>query len=91
MDKKDIIKMLKTEVESKADEATLAKLKEAKSPKEALSILEEASIELNEDSLAAIAGGSGDEDDVNGLGIDINWCKMLFDCDANCRYYCPKV
>lgn len=57
MDKTGIINMLKSELEGKLDQDTINRLNEAKSSKEALSILEEASIELSDDVLSAVAGG----------------------------------
>lgn len=57
MDNNQVLEMLKEEIESKVDAETLERLKMAKTEKEALSILEEASVELNEEQLAAVAGG----------------------------------
>ncbi len=67
MDKKDVIKMLKEELAAKVDEATLEKIKSAKSSKDALSILESVSVNLSDDMLEAVAGG--DEGEEN------EWCS----------------
>lgn len=61
MDRTEIMNMFKTELEGKLDQDTINRLKEAKSSKEALSILEDASIELNDEQLAAVSGGGGNE------------------------------
>ena len=57
MDRTEIINMLKSELEGKLDKDTINKLNEAKTSHEALSILEDASIELSDDVLSAVAGG----------------------------------
>ena len=77
MNKNDVIRMLNNEISGKIDEATIAKLKNAKSKKEALGMLEELSIELNDEMLAAVSGGS-EEDDLQSWCIDKGcdglWC-----------------
>ena len=81
MDRNEIMKMLKNEVESKVDSATLEKLKTAKSKDEALSILQGASVELDDEMLSAVAGG----DEVTDGDF---WCA---DCsDNHCSNdHCP--
>ena len=78
MDKNDVIKMLNDELSSKLDEATIAKLKNVKSKKEALSILEGASVNLSDDMLAAVSGGAEDDELQS-------WC-IDKDCDG---LWCP--
>ncbi len=74
MDKKEILKMLKEEVVNKVDSATLDKLKAAGSKDEAFSILRDASIELNDEMLDAVAGGVEDDDSF------IEWCSS-YECE----------
>ena len=79
MDKKQAFEMLKNEISGKLDEDTKSRLKNAKSSKEALSILESASIELDDDMLSAVAAGSDDE---------IDEVHLYF--DRVCRDLCPR-
>ena len=51
------LKKIKDELESKVDEATLNRLKAAKSPEDALSILDSVSIPLDDDVLDTVSGG----------------------------------
>ena len=76
MNQSDIFKMFNDQVAGKIDAATLDKLKGATSKKEALSILEGASVNLGDDLLAAVSGGADD--------AGANWC---FDCGGN---ECPE-
>ena len=71
MDRTEVMNMLKSELEGKLDQDTINRLKEAKSSKEALSILEGASIELNDDMLAAVAGGGENE-----WGMPLGECEF---------------
>ena len=73
MDNKEILKMLKEEVERKADAETIEKLKNAGSANEAISILKSASVELDEDMLTAVAGG----EKKNPWGMPIPECEFL--------------
>lgn len=66
---KNVLNKLKDEVLAKADDETLAKLKNVKSPREALSVLEGVSIDLDDEMLAAVSGGSDDDD------CTIKWCS----------------
>ena len=71
-DKKEIAKMLHEELSKKVDSETMGKLKNAKSSSEALSILEDASISLDENVLAAVSGGDEEND------LDMIWnCHEL--------------
>ena len=79
MEKSELLKMLKAEITDKVDAATIEKLKASKSKKEALSILEGLSIDLNDEMLSAVAGG----EDVDGQ-LE-NWC-LDKDCDG---LWCP--
>ena len=71
MSKMDAMKMLKDEISKKVDEETLKKFKNAKSKEEALSILEGTSIKLNDDMLAAVSGGVGED---GFCGDNAGWC-----------------
>ena len=75
MDNNKILNMLKDEVLAKADAETIAKLKNCKSPQEAIKLLESISIDLDDDTLAAIAAGTGN-DDKEPVGIE--WCGDLY-------------
>lgn len=68
------LKKIKDELESKVDEATLNRLKAAKSPEDALSILDSVSIQLDDDMLDAVSGG----------GMGGNWNKPFV---WDCTYY----
>ena len=68
-DKNEIIKMLNEELEKKVDGETLNRLKGAKTKKEALAILEETSIKLDDEILDAVSGGDDDN---------------TWECGANC-------
>ena len=83
MDKKEIFKMLKEEIESKVDAETLKKLEKAGTKEEALSILSDASVELDEEKLSAIAGGEGLEGKMVEQGLE-------WHCPTACNWhYCP--
>ena len=91
MDKNDVLKMLKAEMKSKVDAGTLDRLKAAKSPDEALSILEGASVSLSDDMLAAVSGGAGETRELEGLeGLEnlenVGWCNHT--CKKVCPDYC---
>ena len=73
MEKDQILKMLEEQVQAKADNETFEKLRNAKSPEEALPILENLSIKLDDEMLSAVSGGEDEE-----LG-DGPWCS----------FYCP--
>ncbi|MBO4889756.1 MAG: hypothetical protein J5574_02080 [Lachnospiraceae bacterium] len=73
MDKNQILKMLQDQVHAKADPETIEKLRNVKSPKDALPILENLSIDLDDEMLSAVSGGGNGE-----LG-DSSWCSI----------YCP--
>lgn len=60
MDRQQVFDMLKDEMAGKLDADTIGKLQNSKSSKEALSILEGASITLSDDMLSAISGGATD-------------------------------
>ncbi len=79
MDKKEALKMFKEEIMSKVDPGMIEALKNAKSKKEALSLLEGASVKLDDDMIAAVAGGAEDDEEVG------DWC-LDKDCDG---LYCP--
>ncbi len=81
MDRNEVLKMLKGEIESKLDSSTLDKIKTAKSKKEALSILEGTSVELNDDILGAIAGGEN-------IDEEVGWTCFDKDCPDLCPTYC---
>ena len=82
MDKKELLKMLKEEIENKVDGETLKKLEKAGSKEEALSILSAASIELDDEKLAAISAGQNLEGE---LEEGIQW-----HCPTACNWhYCP--
>ena len=59
MEKSELLKMFKAEITDKVDAETLEKLKNSKTKKEALSILEGLSINLDDEMLSAVAGGDG--------------------------------
>ncbi len=87
MSNSDTLKMFKDEISRKVDADTLKKLENAASKKEALAILEEASVELSDDMLAAVAGGDDgididDGSDGDGGG---NFCAADagWGCDSN--------
>ena len=89
MSKTDVLKMLKDELLSNVDQDTLKKLGKVNSKEETLSILEEASIELSDDMLSAISGGTEVEldpldsaEDAAFGGIEANWCPL--------HSYCPS-
>ena len=71
MEKNEVIKMLNEELGRKVDAATIDKLKNAKTQKEALDILRGVSVNLSEDALSAISGGE------EGVG----WCPEK-NCDG---------
>ncbi len=77
MDKNDALKMFKEEIMSKLDPGTIEALKNAKSKKEALSLLEDVSIKLDDDMLAAVAGGAEDDEEVGDWCLD-DQCDGLF-------------
>lgn len=82
MDKKQVFDMLKDEISGKLDADARGKLQNAKSPKDALSILEGASIELDDEILSAVAAGELDEGEI---GED--WCFNK-QCGDLCPDYC---
>ena len=67
----EILKMLHEELVKKADSKTIERIKGAKSKDEALSILEEASIDHDDELLAAVSGGT---DDLSQEGEDKGLC-----------------
>ncbi|MBO4889354.1 MAG: hypothetical protein J5574_00060 [Lachnospiraceae bacterium] len=79
MEKSELLKMLKAEITDKVDAATIEKLKASKSKKEALSILEGLSIDLNDEMLSAVAGGEDVDERLQ------KWC-IDKDCDG---LWCP--
>ena len=79
MNNNDVLKMLKEEIAAKVDEATLEKLKAAKTPKDALSILESVSVDLSDDMLEAVAGGNEAD--------DTDWCLQDVCRDELCHVY----
>lgn len=85
MAKTDALNMLREELSKKLDDSTVKKLANAKSKKEALSILEDASIELDDDAMSAISAGS-DMDEIADLERS-EWCTE----DGPCvRYSCVR-
>ena len=83
MDKKEAFKMLKDEIEKKVDPETLKKLGKAGSKEEALSILSDASIDIDDEKLAAVSGGEGSVEDLLQNGVD-------WHCPTACNWhYCP--
>ena len=75
MDKKEVIKILHDEIAGRVDAETIEKIKNAKTKKEALEILEGASVELDEEKLSMVSGG----EDTDG------WCP-----EKNCEgLFCP--
>lgn len=80
MDNKKTIDMLKDEVMAKADPETISKLKNVKSPKEALARLEGLSIDIDDEMLSAVSGGEG-LDDINA------WCEKFCPDYTYCRGY----
>ena len=82
MDNKELLKMLKDEITSKVDAETLKKLESAGSKEEALSILSEASVEIDDEKLAAVSAGEGIEGE---LEEGLKW-----HCPTACNWhYCP--
>ena len=79
MDKNEALKMLKEEISSKVDPAMLEKIKNAKSKKEALSLLEGVSIKLDDEMMSAVAGGADEDGEIG------EWC-LDDGCDG---LYCP--
>ena len=74
MDNKEVIKMLNDEISKKIDADTLDKLKNARTKKEALSLLEGASVVLSDEVLSVVSGG---DDDDGGF----SWCPEK-NCDG---------
>ena len=75
--------MLKDEIEKKVDPETLKKLGKAGSKEEALSILSDASIDIDDEKLAAVSGGEGSVEDFLQNGVD-------WHCPTACNWhYCP--
>ena len=79
MEKKELLEMFKAEITDKVDAETLEKLKNSKTKKEALSILEGLSINLDDEMLSAVAGGDGVDEGLQ------KWC-IDKDCDG---LWCP--
>ena len=84
MDKEQAFEMLKNEISGKLDEDTKNRLKNAKSSQEALAILEETSIQLDDEMLSAVSAGSDDENE-NG---ELQWCATKIVCRGQCPHYC---
>ena len=83
MDKKEAFNMLKDEIENKVDPETLKKLGKADSKEEALSILSEASVDIDDEKLAAVSGGDGSVDDLLQKGLE-------WHCPTACNWhFCP--
>jgi hypothetical protein len=83
MDRNEILKMLKEEIASKVDVETLKKLETAGSKDEALSILSEASVEIDEEKLAIVSGGENLEGELLENGLQWN-------CPTACDWhFCP--
>ena len=80
MDQNKALEMLKDEISAKLDEDTIGRLKNAKSSKDALAILEGASIELDDELLSAVAAGTDEEDGVY-------WCGDKHTCNNVCGMY----
>ena len=79
MNKKELLNMFKAEIKDKVDAETMEKLKASKTKKEALSILEGLSIDLNDEVLSAVAGGDDVDENLQA------WC-LDKDCDG---LWCP--
>ena len=79
MDRKELLNMLKVEINDKVDAKTMEKLKASKTKKEALSILEGASVNINDEMLSAVAGGEDIDENLQ------RWC-IDKDCDG---LWCP--
>ncbi len=83
MDRNEILKMLKEEIASKVDAETLKRLETAGSKDEALSILSEASVEIDEEKLAIVSGGENLEGELLENGLQWN-------CPTACDWhFCP--
>ena len=84
---KEVIKMLHDELMKKVDEKTVNKLKGARTKEEALSILEEASVSLDDEMLALVPGG-----DTEGITDEkVGFCVWYW-CSENCpsHFFCPS-